>query len=409
MLEIIYIKITKYGLLLIRFMSNMLNFGVKNHTIMLKQTITFDRFIRIVTGILLIALAYFLIRKLSGVLIPFFIAWLMAYMLYPFVKFLEKKFHIKYRILSIILVLLALIAILTGACLLIIPPVIDECARLKDIVVNYVNTSQTTTAITAEVENFIKHNIDIKEVTKALTIKDISSLIEERVPQLFSIIYDSVDFVIGMIGSLVTLMYLFFILMDYEQISKGFIKMVPPTKRGFVSTVLHDVENGMNGYFRGQSLIAFIVGILFAIGFLIIGLPLAIPLGLFIGFLNLVPYLQTLGFIPAIMLGLLKAHDTGQNFWIILIMIFAVFAIVQSIQDGYLTPRIMGNVTGLNAAVIFLSLSIWGSLLGFIGLIIALPLTTLLVSYYKRYVLEEVESKASTGDTAEAKTINAEK
>lgn len=351
-----------------------------------------------VTGIIIVALIYLLLRKLSGVLIPFFVAWIVAYMLYPFVKFLENKCHIKYRILSILIVIVSLITALTVACLLIIPPVIDECARLKDIVVDYVNTSSTTTAITAEIENYVKHNINLDEITKALTIKDISSLIEERVPQLFSLISSSVSALMGFLGSLIAIMYLFFILLDYEQISEGFIRMVPSTKRGFVSGVLHDVQKGMNGYFRGQSLIAFIVGILFSIGFVIIGLPLAIPLGLFIGFLNLVPYLQTLGFIPAIMLAILKAHETGQNFWGILLAVLIVFAVVQTIQDGYLTPRIMGNVTGLNAAVILLSLSVWGSLLGFIGLIIALPITTILVSYYKRYILEEEMVPTPKGD-----------
>ena len=145
----------------------------------------------------------------------------------------------------------------------------------------------------------------------------------------------------------------------------------------------------MNSYFRGQSLIALIVGILFSIGFLIIDFPLAIGLGLFIGLLNLVPYLQLIGLIPTIALALMKSLETGQSFWVILLMALAVFAVVQTIQDMYLTPRIMGKVMGLNPAVILLSLSIWGSLLGFIGLIIALPLTTLCLSYYRRFVLKE--------------------
>lgn len=362
---------------------------------MFKQTITFDRFIRIMTTIVLCFLAYILLRRLSGVLIPFFVAWLVAYMLYPFVHFLEKKCHIKYRVINIIIVLLLLIALITGGCLLIIPPVIDECARLKDIIVDYVTTSATTTAITAEIENFIKHNIDLKEITSALTIKDISSVLEERIPQVFNIVSSGLGAVFGFFGFLVSIIYLFFILLDYEQISGGFIRLVPQKNRPFVSTLISDVEKGMNSYFRGQSLIAFIVGILFSIGFLIIGLPLAVPLGLFIGFLNLVPYLQTVGFVPAIILGLLKAHDSGQNLWIILILIGVVFLVVQTIQDMYLTPRIMGDVTGLNPAVIFLSLSIWGALLGFIGLIIALPLTSLLLSYYKRYVLEETSDQPS--------------
>ena len=151
----------------------------------------------------------------------------------------------------------------------------------------------------------------------------------------------------------------------------------------------------MNAYFRGQSLIALCVGVLFSIGFLIIGFPMAIGLGLFIGLLNMVPYLQIVGFIPTILLAMLKAADTGQNFWVILLMALAVFAVVQAIQDMFLTPRIMGHVMGLNPAVILLSLSIWGSLLGFIGLIIALPLTTLCISYYRRFVLKENSEKAT--------------
>jgi len=166
---------------------------------------------------------------------------------------------------------------------------------------------------------------------------------------------------------------------------------VPRGKRKFVGEILHDVQDGMNSYFRGQSLIAFIVGILFCIGFSIIGLPLAIPLGLLIGAFNLVPYLQTIGFVPTIVMALIKSYDTGQSVWQILLLCALVFAVVQIIQDAFLTPKIMGHVTGLNGAVILLSLSVWGCLLGFVGLIIALPLTTLLVSYYKRFVLEEEE------------------
>ena len=75
--------------------------------------------------------------------------------------------------------------------------------------------------------------------------------------------------------------------------------------------------------------------------------------------------------------------------WLLLLYCFVVFLVVQGIQDIVLTPRIMGKVMGLRPAVILLSLSVWGSLLGFIGLIIALPLTTLLSSYYRRYVLKD--------------------
>ena len=89
------------------------------------------------------------------------------------------------------------------------------------------------------------------------------------------------------------------------------------------------------------------------------------------------------------MLAILKAADTGDNFWIIIASAAAVFIVVQIIQDGYLVPRIMGKITGLNPAIILLSLSIWGSLMGMLGMIIALPLTTLMLSYYQRYIINQ--------------------
>ena len=355
------------------------------------REITFDRFIRAVMAVLMVVLVYILLRKLSRVLVPFFLAWLVAYLLYPVVCFFQYKCRLKSRVLSIVVTLLIIAGILAGACYLIMPSIIEEVGRLKGMIIDYVTTDKMVNYVSDEIELFIKHNVDFDQIANALTIKDVSSLVERGVPQVFSLLSNSVNTLVGLVASLISILYLFFILMDYEQMSHGIIHMVPPTKRGIVYAVIKDVEKGMNGYFRGQSLIALCVGILFAIGFLIIGFPLAIPLGLFIGFLNLVPYLQTLGFIPTILLALLKAYDTNENFWSILLPALLVFAVVQTSQDAILTPKIMGNVTGLNAAVILLSLSVWGSLLGFIGLIIALPLTTLLISYYKRYVLEEAK------------------
>ena len=163
--------------------------------------------------------------------------------------------------------------------------------------------------------------------------------------------------------------------------------MIPPRYRRIVFSIGHDVKTSMNLYFRGQSMVAFLVGVLFSIGFLIIGLPLAVVLGMFIGLLNMVPYLQFVSVFPATLLCLVYSVDTGINFWAIWWQCMAVYAIVQVIQDLFIVPRVMGKTMGLNPAIILLSLSIWGALFGFIGLIIALPLTTLILSYYNKHVI----------------------
>ena len=86
-------------------------------------------------------------------------------------------------------------------------------------------------------------------------------------------------------------------------------------------------------------------------------------------------------------MGVLQAAETGRSIWLIFALIGIVFVVVQLIQDMFLTPKIMGDVTGLHPAIILLALSIWGSLLGIVGMIIALPLTTLMISYYKRFII----------------------
>ena len=95
--------------------------------------------------------------------------------------------------------------------------------------------------------------------------------------------------------------------------------------------------------------------------------------------------------IPTAFLALLKAADTGQNFWIIFGMALVVFIVVQIISDMFVTPKVMGKAMGLNPAILLLSLSVWGAILGFIGLIIALPLTTIIIAYYQRYVTKDNE------------------
>ena len=193
-------------------------------------------------------------------------------------------------------------------------------------------------------------------------------------------------------AAFIVLLYTFFILLDYEAIASGWTGLVPQKYREMSIRIVNDVKEGMNRYFRGQALVAFLVGILFSIGFLIIDFPLAIGFGLFIGLLNMVPYLQLLALVPTVLLSLLKAADTGENFWWILACALIVFCVVQVIQDGFIVPKVMGKITGLNPAIILLSLSIWGALMGILGMIIALPCTTIILSYYKRYIKKQEES-----------------
>lgn len=276
-------------------------------------------------------------------------------------------------------------AAIAGFFWLIIPPAIAEFVRFRDLIADFIKETGNST-IARNIEIFFQQNIDQNAFIRLLHENNVMEALKVAINQLWSLVAQTFDIIIALLGFCMVLLYLFFILLDYEKLSEGWIKLVPKRSRRFAAALVDDVQHGMNSYFRGQALVAFLVGVLFSIGFLIIDFPLAIGLGMFIGFLNLVPYMQGFGFIPTVLLALLKANDTGENFWLILLSACIVFIVVQSIQDAFLVPKIMGKLMGLNPAVILLSLSAWGSLLGLIGLIIALPLTTLLLSYYRRFI-----------------------
>ena len=354
-----------------------------------RKKITFDSFIRaVILGAIIIGVLM-LLKRLSGVLLPFFLAWLIAYLIYPLVSFFQHKLRLKNRIISIFCALFTLSVIGSVAFYLLVPPMIQEFLRVKDLLIEYFSTTHTASNVPTTLSEFIRQNIDLHILEQMFSQENILDALKVTVPKLWSLISESINLLFGFFTVFLILLYIVFILLDYESISQGWIHLMPKKYRHTVTGILNDVKDGMNRYFRGQALVALCVGILFSIGFLIIDFPLAIGLGLFIGALNMVPYLQIIGFVPTIMLAILKAADTGDNFWIIIASAAAVFIVVQIIQDGYLVPRIMGKITGLNPAIILLSLSIWGSLMGMLGMIIALPLTTLMLSYYQRYIINQ--------------------
>lgn len=367
-----------------------------------RKKITFDSFIRgVIIGAIIIGILM-LLERLSGVLLPFFIAWLIAYLIYPLVTFFQYKLRLKNRVVSIFCALLSIVLVGVAAFFLLVPPMIEEFGRVKDLLIEYFSSTTTDGNVPKSLSDFLRENIDTRLLIQIFNEKDLLAALKETLPGVWTILSESVNLLFSVFTFFIILLYIVFILLDYESISEGWPYLVPVKYRKFVTDLLNDVKNGMNRYFRGQAFVALCVGILFSIGFLIIDFPMAIGLGLFIGALNLVPYLQIIGFIPTIILAILKAADTGGNFWLILAAALAVFVVVQIIQDGFIVPRVMGKITGLNPAIILLSLSVWGSLMGMLGMIIALPLTTLMLSYYQRFIINrEKISKVEITDNQE--------
>ena len=367
-----------------------------NKTAMNKE-ITFDRFIRGLIAIGGCVIVYLLVNRLSGALLPFLIAWLFCYLVYPIVKFFQYKLRLKSRALSIFTVLLLFVALIVGICFAVIPPIVDEFVMLKEFVANYLTSGNNNSTIPNVINEFIRNHIDMRQVEAYFSVERIGELVKGALPKIWNVVAQSFNLVGIVVAAFMVVVYIFFILNDYEALERGWIRLIPEKYRERVVTLCNDVEESMSNYFRGQSLIALCVGILFSIGFLIIDFPMAIGFGLFVGMLNIVPYLQITSIVPMIFLALVKAANTGENFWWILIAAGIVMLVVQIIQETILIPRIMNKAIGLHPAVILLSLSIWGSLLGLVGMIIALPATSLILSYYRQFLRkQEAEERQRT-------------
>ena len=366
-----------------------------------QRPITFDRFIRGPIALIIVGVVGCLLYFLSGVLIPFFVAWVVAYLLYPLVRFFQYKCRLRNRLLSIMVTLLVTCGLLVGFFYIVVPPMVEEMVHLKDVALSYVQKGANNTTIPMPVQTFLHRHINEYQIEHLLQQKDVMSALKNTLPKVWNVLWSTAGIIINVVASLIALLYLLFILTDYEKYANGWINFVPRSKRRFAAQLMADIEHGMAGYFRGQALVALSNCVMFSVGFLLIGFPVPIGLGCLIGVISFVPYLQVVGFVPAALLALLKAAETGENFWWLLSLVIIVYLVVQVLQDTIFTPRIMGKIMGLPPAIILLSLSVWGYALGIIGLIIALPITTLIISYYRRYVVNRSEGEFNADNTTD--------
>ena len=351
-----------------------------------RKPFTFDRVVRLIISCLVIAGILMLINLLKGVLLPFCVACLIAYIFEPFVQFNRRLLHLRGRVIAIFVTLFEATFIFGILCYILVPMIVSEMQHMSHLLKAYSETELDIPFLPGEIHELVKKYIDLEYLSKIMRSEDRMKLIESVLSSTWAIVTSGISMIIGIFSWFIVFLYVIFIMLDYERLASSFRRMVPPSYRKTVFKIGNDIQRSMNHYFRGQALVAFCVGILFCIGFLIIDMPLAIVLGLFIGLLNMVPYLQLISLVPVTLLCVVCSVDSGVDFWVIFWECMAVYCIVQAIQDLFLTPKIMGKAMGLNPAIILLSLSIWGSLLGFLGLIIALPLTTLLLAYYDEYI-----------------------
>lgn len=357
-----------------------------------EQRFTLDRIVRLsLSAVVLVALVG-LLNYLGDVLIPFAIAMLLAYLINPLVSFFQSKLHRRGLSVALALLIIFLAFILLGAILL--PLITHEVQHAILLIKQLLTKSQLAERAAQRLppdlwlamrDLFQRPELRaLLDDGKLLSIAQAS--LNKILPGLQGLLSGTASLLLSLVGGIVILLYLVFLLIDYDRVSGSWQELIPESYRSTVLEFIDDFHQAMRRYFRAQALVAGMTGLICALGFTLIGIPLGIFLGAFVGLLNMVPYLQIIAIIPAIFLAIIHALETGMSIWLVLSLTALVFVVAQIIQDGVLVPRIMGKVTGLSPVAIMLSLSIWGKILGLLGLIIALPVSFLLLAYYQSFL-----------------------
>ncbi len=353
---------------------------------------TFDRVVRIALGVGLLWAGVNLAGYLSEALLPFAAALVLAYMVNPLVELLQRV--VKSRTVAVLLTLLLVTALFTGLVWMLAPVIIKELTHMGSTLSQLVNNSalaqKAADRLPPDLWKAVREFAQREDVRQFFSESGLSSMLQatakKALPGVWKIISGTANILLALTGLVVIGLYLTFILLDFGKFRDNWQNYIPGKYRNAVVDFFDEFTSAMNRYFRTQALIALIMGVLFSIGFSVIHLPLAVVLGMLTGLLNLVPYLQIVGLIPAFILAGLDAIIHGHSLWYGFALVGGVFGVAQLAQDMVIVPRLQGKAMGLSPWLILLSLSVWGQLLGFLGLIIALPMTVLCLAYYQRYL-----------------------
>lgn len=343
----------------------------------------------VAAGALMVGLGFlgiFLIGLFSGVLWPLVTAGIMALVLMPLVLLLERKLRFT-RVAAVISIYGAFLCVATGLAVTVVPPAISQLLdfisfmpALWERAIAYGEQNYPQWVETAQ--RYLA-NPKIKEAVDKL-LAEAQDLTAYAIPSLKAAGYGVLN-LFGVLTSLAVIpIYLFFFLLSSGDPTKSLgdhLNFLKPSLRADIVFLVREFISIVVSFFRGQLIIGLIMGVMLAIGFSLIGLKFGLFIGLMLGILNIVPYLGTIiGLAVALPLAFLQPEGGFQ----LVALVLGVFIVVQNIEGWYLTPKIMGDRTGLHPVTIIFSIFFWGTALGgILGMILAIPLTAFFVTAWR--------------------------
>ena len=321
---------------------------------------------------------------LAPVLAPVIVACVLAYALTPLVDRLDAAFQGRVpRVLAVLLVELLFVLLALGLVLMIVPILIKEMPLMRDqlpVLLDQINTSLQPLLR----KMGVKLSLDLPSI-KAFVMTYLNANFEDTLGSVLASVKIGGSAAMAVLGNAVLIpVALFYLLMEWEHFMKSLRTLIPPRLRAASDSFLKESDQVLGEYLRGQLVVMGVLAVFYSAGLALFGLDLALPIGAFTGLAVFVPYLGFgLGMVLALLAGLLEFSSSGGVAQAVL-MVAVVYGLGQLVESFFLTPRLVGERIGLHPLAVIFSLLAFGQLFGFIGILVALPVSAVLLVAMRR-------------------------
>ena len=346
-------------------------------------------------GVALVAVL--VVWLLAPVLAPFVVAAVMAYVLQPLVLRLEglAKGRLP-RALAVVLVEALAILALLGIFLLLVPILVREWPLLQQqLPVLLDRLGDAINPLLAQLG--LNVSLDLRDL-KTQLVAYLGANREDWWAPLMSSLKLGGSVALALLGYAVLVpVALFYLLHDWTRLVNSVTELVPPAWRTTFDSFMQESDSVLGEYLRGQLLVMLALAVFYAVGLRLFGLDLALPIGVFTGLAVFVPYLGFgVGLVLALLAGLLQFASAQA-----VVMVAVVFGVGQLIESFVLTPRLVGQRIGLHPLAVILALMAFGQVLGFVGVLVALPASAVLLVGLRRlrhqYLQSDLYQKSGSG------------
>ncbi|MBC7380616.1 MAG: AI-2E family transporter [Burkholderiaceae bacterium] len=325
-------------------------------------------------------LAILALWLLGAVLAPFLVAAVIAYALTPLVNRLDAVGHGRMpRVLVVVVVELVFILVVMGVVLMIVPIMAKEVPLIREQAPALFDSLNNS--LKPWLEQFGIHvSLDMGSV-KAIVIKYLNANYEDAFGSVMSSVKLGGSLALAVIGNALLIpVALFYLLMDWDRFVLRLVELVPLKLRPGFDSFTEEADAVLGQYLRGQLLVMAIMAVFYSVGMALFGLDLAVPIGIFTGLAMFVPYLGFgVGMILAALAGGIQFASVK-----VLVMLAVVFGVGQVIESMFLTPRLVGERIGLHPLAVIFALLAFGQLFGFVGVLVALPASAVLLVGIRR-------------------------